>query len=221
MGIEKLDIPAILVDLARERPVFHSEADFQHALAWQIHKANLGLQPRLEYPFDYPSSKACDIVLVHDGRVVMAIELKYFCQKLEREVHGELFRLKWNTAADGGRHAALKDVERMEEFLEKTQKAGNRTMQAAVIAITNDPTFWEGPKQDDGTDAEFNIHEGSTTAGTLNWAAKTSRKTKRLYGKIKLFGKYEMKWDEYSRVGSDEEYGRFRYLHIPVQSPKV
>ena len=24
--------------LAEQRPIFHSEADFQHAIAWEIHK---------------------------------------------------------------------------------------------------------------------------------------------------------------------------------------
>ena len=34
-----LDIEGLLTSLAQSRKVFHSEADFQHALAWQIHKA--------------------------------------------------------------------------------------------------------------------------------------------------------------------------------------
>ena len=52
----KLDIPEILKALARKRPVFHSVAGFQHALAWQIHEMHPVLHPRLEYPFE-PSEK--------------------------------------------------------------------------------------------------------------------------------------------------------------------
>ena len=32
-----VSIEALLATLAGSRKVFHSEADFQHALAWQIH----------------------------------------------------------------------------------------------------------------------------------------------------------------------------------------
>ena len=37
-----LDIHQIMADLAKRRPVFHSEADFQHALAWLIHETRPG-----------------------------------------------------------------------------------------------------------------------------------------------------------------------------------
>ena len=32
-----VDIEKLMKELARDRSVFHSEADFQHALGWQIH----------------------------------------------------------------------------------------------------------------------------------------------------------------------------------------
>jgi len=31
------DIPQVLAELSRRRPIFHSEAGLQHALAWEIH----------------------------------------------------------------------------------------------------------------------------------------------------------------------------------------
>jgi len=34
--------------LSKERPLFHSEADFQHALAWAIHKNYPDVEVRLE-----------------------------------------------------------------------------------------------------------------------------------------------------------------------------
>lgn len=42
------DVIALLPGLAGERPVFHSEADFQQALAWAVHVAHPGLRVRLE-----------------------------------------------------------------------------------------------------------------------------------------------------------------------------
>ena len=43
-----LDIDRLMASLAATRKVFHSEADFQHALAWHIHKAMPESQVRLE-----------------------------------------------------------------------------------------------------------------------------------------------------------------------------
>jgi hypothetical protein len=40
---------AILGALALKRPIFHSEADFQHAVAWEIHSRRPELSVRLEF----------------------------------------------------------------------------------------------------------------------------------------------------------------------------
>ena len=37
--------------LAMKRPIFHSEADFQHSLAWTIREAHPAIDVRLEWPF--------------------------------------------------------------------------------------------------------------------------------------------------------------------------
>ena len=38
----------ILNQLSNDRPIFHSEADFKHALAWKIHETYSNLNIRLE-----------------------------------------------------------------------------------------------------------------------------------------------------------------------------
>jgi hypothetical protein len=43
-----LDIPGLMSRLSQTRPIFHSDADFQHALAWQIHVENPNAAVRLE-----------------------------------------------------------------------------------------------------------------------------------------------------------------------------
>jgi hypothetical protein len=44
-----VDLSGILQALASDRPLFHSEADFQFALAWHIQQAIPVAQIRLEY----------------------------------------------------------------------------------------------------------------------------------------------------------------------------
>lgn len=46
------DIHAVMGQLAHRRPIFHSEADFQFALAWRIKETLPDYEIRLEYePF--------------------------------------------------------------------------------------------------------------------------------------------------------------------------
>ena len=42
------DIEYIMTELAKKRPVFYSEADFQHALAWEIREKYQNVNIRLE-----------------------------------------------------------------------------------------------------------------------------------------------------------------------------
>ena len=73
MALKVLDITRLLDGLARERPVFHSEADFQFALAWRIKKAT-SHYVRLEFK-PFPEERVyLDIWLPDVG---VAIELKY------------------------------------------------------------------------------------------------------------------------------------------------
>jgi hypothetical protein len=58
------------------RPVFYSEADFQHALAWDIHLAEPGARLRLEAPLLAGGKERLDVYAqTESGRY--AIELKY------------------------------------------------------------------------------------------------------------------------------------------------
>ena len=45
-----LDIHQVMADLANRRPVFHSEADFQHELALEIRRVWVDCPIRLEFP---------------------------------------------------------------------------------------------------------------------------------------------------------------------------
>ena len=150
-------------------------------------------------------------MFVHDGRVVMAIELKYPRQKLEWHDRGELFMLNPQSAQNFRRRDLLRDVERMEIFLGK-----NLAAKAATITLTNDPAFWEGTKNRNTEDAEFDVREGATWTGALNWRKGT--RNWKPEPAVNLRDTYEMVWRDYSQVRG--KFGQFRYLHIPVQLPK-
>jgi hypothetical protein len=48
-----------------------------------------------------------------------------------------------------------------------------------AIALTNDPSFWQGGNREDVADAAFRLGEGRALAGALAWAAHTGAGTMR------------------------------------------
>lgn len=44
-----MNVHPLMSQLAGTRPIFHSEADFQHALAWEIQNQHPQAAVRLEY----------------------------------------------------------------------------------------------------------------------------------------------------------------------------
>ena len=70
-------------ELARVRPVFHSEADFQHAFAWQLHSIYPDARIRLETR-PRPGVRLDVLALIDDQRV--AVELKYLLRDLSERL---------------------------------------------------------------------------------------------------------------------------------------
>lgn len=72
-----LDIHKVIASLQSKRPLFHSEADFQLALAWEIQSYYPEAEIRLEYNFPKVlGSLYVDIwVKLHD--TFIPLELKY------------------------------------------------------------------------------------------------------------------------------------------------
>ena len=107
-------LPAILQTLSQKRPIFHSEADFQHALAWEIHEQFPEAAVRLEnWAPGLGNNKRMDL-WVRLAEKVLAVELKYGTRKLEAEVEGEFYSLKNQAAQDLFRYDFAKDMMRVE-----------------------------------------------------------------------------------------------------------
>jgi hypothetical protein len=203
-------VEGIIRALSLRRPIFHSEADFQHELAWEIHRHDPTLGVRLEVPFPGRASGAIDIMLM-DGAAWHALELKYLSRSCHAVVGGEEFNLKQQGAQDVRRYDVCKDVARMEEF------SGRAYCAASVIVLSNDPAYWEGGSRI-GTCAEaFAIPEGRTLAGGLDWAPHTGAGTKKAReAALHIRGPHHLAWRDYSAIGNPR--GRFRYLHIPIRA---
>ena len=203
------DITGVMGRLAAKRPFFHSEADSQHALAWEIHEQWPSCFMRLEFrPVD---SRSHIDIWATDKHSSVAIELKYKTRKLRLAIGDEAFELLDQSAQDIGRYDFLKDIQRLEKIT-----ATGRGVVGVAILLTNDSAYWTAPRQTRTVDEAFRINEGQVLTGLLRWGPKAAKGT--TAGReepLSLKGIYRAEWRDYSEP-STKSYGRFRYLHIPV-----
>ena len=202
---------SLLPRLAEDRPVFHSEADFQHALAWQAREARADLRVRLETP-PVPGVHLDLLLTDPDDGYALAIELKYLTDKWDGEVRGERYSLSSHGARDVRGYDCIKDIARVERTLHDGYAHAG-----LVLVLTNDPNYWCPPRRGRETNAEaFRIHEGVTLAGRRAWGPRTGTGTMGTarIAPIDLTGAYPLSWSDFSTL--DGRRGRFRYLPVPI-----
>jgi len=142
---------ATMKALAAKRPVFHSEADFQHALAWEIHQQRSTCQVRLEAPLPVGEKRGHVDIWMSDDTAFCAVELKYKTRRVRVEVNGETFDLLDQSAQDCGRYDFLKDLERLERIV-----SANDDIVGYAVFLTNDSAYWTQPTRTGTIDAAPN-----------------------------------------------------------------
>jgi hypothetical protein len=214
------DLDQLMTQLAEERPVFHSEADFQHALAWTIRSTLPNCDIRLEKRLvANGETMHVDMCLEEEGSNCVA-ELKYKVRKLEVAVADEHFALADQGAQPLFRYDFVKDIRRLESIVAAGQYAAGW-----AIMLTNNCQYWNRPRKSDACDATFRIHDGAILGpGALAWREGTGEGTMRSReAAIPIDGSYDMRWRDYSDLrelgGSDSPAGEFRYLLVQVPAP--
>ena len=203
-----MDVVRVMSELSRRRPIFHSEADFQHEFALLLREQYDGMKVRLELPHGPDVGGATDIVANYEG-ATLGIELKYLTKRFIFDLEGEAFHLKAQGATDLRRYDVLKDVERLERF---NAIYGGKSY---VIALTNDPAYWRAVKSDRTIDAAFRLCEDRLVAGELRWASHASAGSMRGRERVISLGtEYRLSWNDYSNLAMTAGY--FRYLCIQV-----
>lgn len=190
-----IDLVQLLTQLAADRPIFHSEADFQHALAWRIHQRHPNAGVRLEYrPAHVATPMYVDIWIAFPDGAIAALEVKYKTRALAIDHAGESFQLRAHSAADQGRYDFLLDIARLEAVT-----AQMKTVQGAALILSNDSGYWSAPRATNTCDAAFRIHDGKALTGELAWGIKASPGTMRnRTTPIKLSASYTASWSSYS-----------------------
>lgn len=206
-----VDLRATLARLAKVRPVFHSEADFQFALAWAAKEADERLEVRLE---TRPTpGESLDLLFSRpDLGEHLAVELKYLSRAWAGTIGTEAFALKDQGASDIRCYDVIKDIARVERFIDR--RPG---WSGCVIVLTNAGTYWRRAEHGRETNADaFRIHEGNVLAGVRDWGPRTGAGTRRTREKSHdLRGEYLLRWDDYSRIDPGVA-GTLRSLVIDV-----
>jgi hypothetical protein len=207
-----VDLVGLMSGLAVRRPVFGSEADFQLALAWEFQHGQPDAIVRLEYRPAYLDRRGYLDVWVDARAWKLALELKYFTRALSVNVGDERFELLNHGAQDVSRYDFVRDIERVESVVR-----GQPGVAGAVIALTNDSSYWRPPKDTRLTiDSAFRIHEGATLGGDLAWGEGAGPGTTRGRERVhSLAGRYKVEWHDYSSV-AEGPAGKLRYAVVRV-----
>lgn len=193
-------------ELAQKRPIFHSEADFQHAFAWQLHQQFTDADIRLEYPVNAGDKWMYTDIWVRNGDTKLAFELKYKTRKFTIEYNEETFHLKDHGAQDLGKYDFLKDVTRLEHMKNVVQSEGY------AILLTNDKNYW-GSGKDETFASNFRLHDTRNLSGDLGWYGTPSAGTmKKREATLAISGNYMCKWTDYSSASGS----KFRYLALKI-----
>ncbi len=198
----------VMARLAAARPMFHSEADFQHAFAWQLRELAPDMRVRLETR-PAPGVRLDLLVTSADGLAQTAVELKYLTRLWHGEVAGERFELKDQGAQDMRAYDVVKDIARVERFV-AARSGGN----GVVICLSNDPSHWNAPSHGRATNADqFRVHEGTRLEGARAWGPLTGAgSSKGREEPLGLVGSYDMRWQDYSALPGPR--GTFRQLVV-------
>lgn len=157
----------LILNLSKERLIFHSEDDLKLSLALIIKENNPKFQIRLERPVEIEmvdrSNKKVnvrapiDIVIIDNEGNTIPIELKYKTKKIQLNYDGEDYLLTNHGATDIGRYSFRKDLYRIERYILQKPKCNV----GFVFILTNDQAYFENNVFQKGTiDKHFSFHHG-------------------------------------------------------------
>ena len=210
-----IDVQNLIEALAASRPLFHSEADFQHAFAWELHLRFPESYTRLERPIDTSLGLLHIDVTAECKGQLHVFELKYKTRALVTQYESEIYALQNHGAQPPGRYDFLKDLTRLESVVQDFPQS-----LAHAVLLTNDSAYWSECRTANDTSAAFSLCDGRICTGSLDWSLGTSAGTKRTREQpINLRGKYTLQWRDYSQIKA-KYYSKFRYLLVEVTRPQ-
>ena len=219
--VEQLDLTTCMEELRKKRRIFHSEADFQFALAWEIQKEYPKANIRLEYPV---GKMDIDIVVFcgEDNKKMIPIELKWLRTDFKCCINGEKFQLALSGADPEIRYDCLKDIERIESI----SKIRDDFVEGYTIWISNIETHFNEKHK---YTMQFDISQDKIQTGEIKWQKNDQGEIKNINDTpkkslpetrkkpFKLNGEYKFKWIHYSIIAESEKNNIFKYCITKIK----
>lgn len=216
----------VLENLAKRRPLFWSEADFQFEFAWELHKklgeeANIYLERRHEInsaSSDSANEKATQSTInksldklyvdiwIEYEKVTYPIELKYTTKRCKVDDAKNQVKTKEQSARDIGCYRFLWDIKRLEEI--KTSLSP-KEVKGYAIMLTSDAGYYEErkPKQPTLFDDFRLTHNRKIKKDTeLKWNLSRIAEDKRAdhwsrnWPKFTLKAEYILQWQDFKPI---------------------
>lgn len=196
-------------NLSIKRPVFHSEADFQFSLGWELKVNESNFDIIMERPFqfkniDYSQKIELDI-LVKNNNDIFGIELKYVTEKFIDTINSERFNLKDHAATNLRRYDFYKDISRLELL-----KENNEIKKGYVIFLTNVLSY---KKHTNGMGGNFNFSDNyNILPSEYSWLKSPNINSigKQRNSSLIIKNNYQCIWEEYS-----SKY-KFNYILLEI-----
>jgi|SRR6478736_4180778 len=218
-------LDAVMVELARQRPVFHSEGDLRFSFAAHVQRAAAAQGRDVEARFDVFSrhlGAATVPLLLLEGAVGTIVELAYAPSAWSGATHRadgvspERVDVHQQGPPYLARQRYVSALERVEEHIANTafqQSVGCTRLSGLVLLLTNAPGLWTPPVTAPTThDRQFRLHEGRVLQGRLAWGTGSANRTRLLRGSSPLA------WHDYSLL-DPSPHGLFRWLAVePIPS---
>lgn len=209
-----MNVKRLMTELSNQRPVFHSEGDFQFSLARLIQQKHPNAKIRLEYPYvnNQNDNNYLDIY-VKIGNNRYGIELKYKTEGQNITVHRESYSLKNHAAHGNACYDFWRDVSRLEKMQSRTK---NKIDKGFAIFLTNDVRY-ENPPTNRTNYERFKIFNDRIVGPRkgLDWRRNENNEydpsiTEERRHLIKIKKQYHIDWNGYSRQG-------FRYTFLTIR----
>ena len=199
--MNKEELKKIIENLSIKRPLFHSEADFQHELALLLGRERGQVDLRLERPYLENVLKFFLDILVNTENEKIGIELKYVTNSFPQEDNGEMFNLKTHGNYGGSRFNFLKDVYRLDQLKERKE-----IFKGFAIILTNVKDFYSG-KNYDNRFKHLYLYEGRKIkkGDVIKFVENTTPKKFQPF-KLENVNGYHLQWKPYGK------YTDFKYL---------
>ena len=218
-----MNLPEILRSLGENRPIFHSEADFQFALCQQIEATHRDAKIRLEKCMQVDGRKYELDIFVVRGNTKYAIELKYKTKSFEGSIKEESYSLRNQNASNLGRFDYFDDLERVGKLVR-----ANLASIGYAIFLSNHSVFWRGNGQG-AISEQFNTADGREVrmGQEMSWVGNpppSSVGAGRFGRTIVSPVNTEFHWKKFSRIEDNEGRGQvFKFLCTKVgpQNPEV